>query len=258
MLYSGVHGRANISLRFIFCTPCSRHAINTERCAQAFMAIGNILMRLLTTLTLLTICLAAIGQAFPTKKGLTFYPGTYIDTESRYIDSTGIVLIIQNSVRQAGGSLDSTGLRGYTDSNGKKFGFAIFWTRIVNETAAPIELTISFLADSIAIPPSSDSYLKLFLPPGTMTLGKEMLYNYGATGLKSFLDTAFHRPTTLQRTMKPNEAFSFYVLGIHHKAVVGINRAGFVLKEQELFYRVDMVGELDSLLIPCGRIVTNN
>ena len=34
MLYSGVHGRANISLRFIFCTPYSRHAINTERYKQ--------------------------------------------------------------------------------------------------------------------------------------------------------------------------------------------------------------------------------
>lgn len=128
------------------------------------------------------ICFKAIGQNFPNKKGLTFYPGTYIDTETRYTDSTGINIIIQNSIRRAGGSLDSTGQRGYTDSAGKKFGYAIFWTRIINETATPIELAINFPADSFAIYPSPNSYLKLFLPPDTMTLAKESLYNYGATG----------------------------------------------------------------------------
>ena len=190
-----------------------------------------------------------------TKKGLTFYPGTYIDTESRYTDSTGVSVIIQNSIRRAGGSLDSTQYRGYTDSSGKKFGYAIFWTRIINETDTPIEVTINFPADSFAIYPSSGSYLKLFLPPDSMTLAKEFLYNYGATGLKSFLDTAFHRPTMLRRTIKPNEACQFYVLGIPHQGE-GIDRAGFVLKEQDLSYRVDMVGKFDSMLIPCGRIGT--
>lgn len=59
----------------------------------------------------------------------------------------------------------------------------------------------------------------------------------------------------LQRTMKPNEVYLFYVLGIPYQAG-GIDRAGFVLKEQDLFYRVDMVGQFDSILIPCGWIGT--
>lgn len=46
MLYSGVHGRANISLRSIYCTPYSRHAISTGRSANTvFMpAAGDVLV----------------------------------------------------------------------------------------------------------------------------------------------------------------------------------------------------------------------
>lgn len=66
-------------------------------------------MRLLITSTLLTICFTAIGQNFSKKKALTFYPGTYIDTEYRYNDSTGIVVIVQNSERKGGKYTDPTG-----------------------------------------------------------------------------------------------------------------------------------------------------
>jgi hypothetical protein len=62
-------------------------------------------MRLLTTFTLLTICVTAIGQTFP------------IDTEFKYTDSNGKVVIIQNSFPKAGGDADEKS--GYTDSTGK-------------------------------------------------------------------------------------------------------------------------------------------
>lgn len=225
--------------------------------------IGDRLMRLLTTFALLTICLTAIGQTFPTKKEswgrvdtlftkksksqktLTFYPGTYIDTEAKYTDSTGIVVIVQNSLPKGGG---------YTDLTGKPHGYRIFWTRVINETASPIELSINFPADSLADLPLTDSYFKVFLPPDTMTLDKEMLYSYGAIGLKSFLDTGLTEPTTLQRTINPKEACLFYV-GVlfigegDGKSVVGRLHAGLVLKEQGLVYR------MSDTEIPCGQIV---
>jgi hypothetical protein len=225
--------------------------------------IGNSVMRLLTTFILLTICLTAIGQTFPTKKNswyradtlftkkdkrqktLTYYPGTYIDTESKYTDSTGIVVIIQNSFPNGGP---------YTDPTGKNFGYRIFWTRVINETATPLELTINFPADSFAILASPDSYLKVFLPLDTMTLDKETLYSYGATGLESFLDTGLNKPTMLQRTINPKGACLFYI-GVLFLGSDGVARAGLVLKEQDLFYKINLLG---SALIPCGQIVFKN
>jgi len=222
--------------------------------------IGDRLMRLLTTFTLLTICLTAIGQTFPTQKDkrqktLTNYPVKYIDTESKYTDSTGKGVIVQNSFPKGGGYLDSTGKIGYTDSTGQNFGYAIFWTRVINETATPLELTINFPADSFAILPSPDSYFKLFLPPDTMTLDKETLYAYGATGLESFLDTGLNKPTMLQRTINPKEACLFYIGALFYQGE-GVARAGLVLKEQDLFYSIRGIApQFDSALIPCGQIV---
>lgn len=219
-------------------------------------------MRLLITFTLLPICFTAIGQTsltkkeswgrvdtmftpYPIKKTLTFYPSTYIGTESVYTDSAGIDVIIQNSLPKGGG---------YIDAAGKEFGYRIFWTRIINESAAPIEITIKFPADSFAILPSG-SYFKVFLPPNTMTLDKEGLYSYGATGLLSFLDTGLHAPTMLQRTINPNEAFQFYVGTLSHQPKdsklipSGRIQTELILKGQELFYRIK---QLDFPLIPCG------
>lgn len=210
------------------------------------------LVKLLTTFTLLSICLTAIGQTFPIKKDswqftkkdksqktLTFYPGTYIDTEFEYADSIGIDVIIQNSLRKGGK---------YTDPTGKDFGFVIYWYRVINETATPLELTINFPADSFAMLPSPDSYLKVFLPLDTMTLGKETLYAYGATGLKSFLDTGLNKPTMLQRIINPKEACLFYIGALYYQASAPA-RAELVLKEQDLFYRIG------GIEIPCGQIV---
>lgn len=232
-------------------------------------------MRLLTTFSLLTICLTASGQTFPAKKDsryqvdtsftkkyapqkrLTYYPNTNIDSESLYSDSTGIVVIIQNSRRRAGGTLDSTKRVGYTDAIGKHFTYAIFWNRIINESTSPLELTINFPADSFAIADSTGSYFKVFLPTDTMTLAKEVMYNYGAAGLKSFLDTSFNKPSTMERTINPKEACLFYILLVSFQTG-GIDRTELVLKEQELFYKINMARQLDPALIPCGQIVLKN
>lgn len=157
-------------------------------------------------------------------------------------------VIIQNSYPKGGGYLDSTGSRGYTDSTGKNFGYGIFFTRVINETATPLELTINFPADSFAI-------FKLFLPPDTMTLDKESLYNYGISGLRSFLDTNFNKPTMLQRTINPKEQCLFYIVTLFHQGG-GVARAALTLKEQDLVYKISL-GQY-SALIPCGQIVLKN
>ena len=140
----------------------------------------------------------------------------------------------------------------YVDPNGQSFGYCVFATRVTNATATPFELTISFPSDPFIVP---DSYFKLFLPPDTMTLPKVMLYDYGATGLKSFLDAGLHTPTMLQRTLNPNEECFFYI-GVLFPHAYGVARAALVVKEQDIFYRISGIArDLDSAMIPCGRIV---
>jgi hypothetical protein len=184
-------------------------------------------MKLLITLTLSTIWVASIGQTF--------------DTEFKYTDSIKNRIIVQNSFPKGG--------QVYTDPTGKDLRYVVFWTRITNETTSPLELTINFSSDSLLIPSDPDNYFKLFIPLDTMTLDKDPLFNYGLTGLKSFLDTSFNKPTMLQRTLNPKEACLFYVIDLHHRGVNGVVRAGLSLKDNNLFYRVN------DKQIPCGQLV---
>ena len=68
-----------------------------------------------------------------------------IDTKYGYTDSNGKSLIIRNSFPK--GII-------YTASNGKEYAKATFWTRIINETDSPLELTIDFSGDSYEFPGS--------------------------------------------------------------------------------------------------------
>jgi hypothetical protein len=171
----------------------------------------------------------------------------YVDTEIKYTDSTGKGVVIQNSLPRGGNR--------FTDSKRNNFGYRVFWTRVINEAATPLELIINFPADSFPVP-SPGAYMKVLLPPDTMTQDKETLLDYGVTGLKSFYDSVLHTPTSLHRTVNPKEAFVFYIVVLRHKGVGGTPRAALVLKEQNLFYKIDP--EFGSRLIPCGEIVFKN
>jgi hypothetical protein len=126
-------------------------------------------------------------------------------------------------------------------------------TRIINESDSPLELTINFPGDPFAVLPSPDSCYRLFLPSDTMTLDKETLYNYGATGLKSFLDAGINKPTMSRRTIKPKEEYLFYVAALFLCKGDGVARARFVLKDQTLFYKIN--GIAPEIEVPCGQIV---
>jgi len=98
-------------------------------------------------------------------------------TKYDYTDSIGKRLIILNSFRKGGP---------YTDPKGISYGEVIFWTRLINETGNPLELKIDFPVDSFEVPGLSGKYYTLLVPPDTMTIDKEPLYDYGMTGLKLF------------------------------------------------------------------------
>ncbi len=198
-------------------------------------------MRLLIVILLFTTCLSAIGQG--------------IDTEHKYTDSTSKGLIIQNSLPR--GDLL------YTDTAGKESGYVIFYNRIINETASPLELIINFPADSIPLPSSTNTYFNFFLsPPDTMTLDKEFSFDYGdeepfnhGLDIKSYIDHNHNKPTMLQRTINPQDSYLFYVIVTSTYRVDDVGRpefsarAGFSLEGQDLFYRMNPIE------FKCGQIV---
>lgn len=155
----------------------------------------------------------------------------YIDTKYEYADAIGKRLIIQNSFPKGG-------LK-YTDPNGKVYVYAIFWTRIINETANPFRMTIDFPIDSFELPSSAGRYFKIFLPSDTMTVEKEDLFNYGLPVLESFLDKGLQKASSLKRTINPKESSAFYVVTLFNRGVDGTLRTGLSLKGQNIFYRIN-------------------
>src|SRR5438105_4601733 len=113
-----------------------------------------------------------------------------IYTKYEYTDSIGKRLIIQNGFPKGGTK--------YTDPKGDVYGYAVFWTRIINETDNPLELKIDFPVDSYEVPSLPGKYYKILVPTDTMTLDKFPLFNYGLTDLESFLDNSIHKPSSLK------------------------------------------------------------
>lgn len=151
-------------------------------------------------------------------------------TKYVYNQSDCTSLIIQNSFPKSGIN--------YTDPNGKKYIYAVFWTQIINNTVNPIELTIDFPLDSFEIPSSSGNFMKLLVPSDTMTIDKEPMNDYGLK-IKYFLDNNRYKSSSLKRTIKPKSSTAFYVVPLSNRGVRGTLRTGFSLKGQNLFYSVN-------------------
>lgn len=172
---------------------------------------------------------------------------TYIHTEGEYTDVAGKGIMIQNGFPRGGGLIHT--------SEEMEYGHAVFWSRVVNKTEKPIELNIYFPADSIIIYPSPHVHFKLLVPPDTMTLDQVSVYSYGLKDIPTFVESNFHQPSQLQRTVLPNEASIFYVILLSHLSTSdkGISRTGLFLKDQDFYYR--LTSPLGVKTIPCGRIV---
>lgn len=134
------------------------------------------------------------------------------------------------------------------------YSYLVFFTRINNEREEPIEVVVNFSADSIPIPNSPDTYVKLFLPPDTMTMDKRGLFSYGVTELESF-----GQSTRFYRKVNPKEDCLFYFVAIFYQTKAGEwqsrggNRAELILNGQDLFYRLRP--QIDEMR--CGEIIFN-
>lgn len=154
----------------------------------------------------------------------------FIDTKYVYADSDGNQIIIVNS-------LPKGGLK-YSAPNGIEYVYAVFWTRITNETENPFELTMDFSEESYQLPSSPDRFFKLFIPSDKMTTNKEPLFNYGLD-LEKYLDNQFHKQNDFKKTISPKGVGSFYVITLFNKGVDGTLRTGLSLKGQKILYRVN-------------------
>ena len=154
----------------------------------------------------------------------------YIDTKYVYTDIDGKQIIIENS-------LPKGGLK-YSDPNGEEYVYAVFWTRISNETDNSFELLLNFPADSYDLPSSPDRYFNVLIPSDKMKSDKEHLFNYGLD-LNSFLDSNLNKPTSLKRTIVPQASSSIYVVVLFNKGVDGVLRTGLSINEQNLNYRIN-------------------
>ena len=179
-----------------------------------------------------------------------------IYTKYKYKDPDVGSLTIQNSLPKGGMK--------YTDVNGEVYNYAVFWTRIINETDNYLELKINFPLDSYVVPSLPGKYFKILVPYEIMTLNKAPLFLYGLSDLESFLNTNIHKESSLKRTINPKESSGFYVLilclieGAH-----GTLRTELNLKEENLFYRIKVDGsnnnnKSNDKEIRCGSINLKN
>lgn len=195
-------------------------------------------MQILATILLLIISLSANGQTPDISK--------WIDTEVTYTTVYKRSVFIQSSLPKGGGR--------YTDSEGKQYSYVIFWIRMINKSAKPAALTMKFPATPFKIFPSPESYIRLFLPPDSMTLEKVPLGDYGLTTLKSFLDADFYKPGLLHKIIPPQGESLFYIPILLHQAQ-GTTRVALVLKEQDLFLKISIGSDVNAELISCGQLV---
>ena len=182
-----------------------------------------------------------------------------IYTNYKYTDSNGKSIIIQNGYPRGG--------LNYTDPTGKTYSYALFWTRLINETVNPLELNIDFPVDVYEIPGLPGNNYKVLVPPDTFTIDKESLYDYGLIGLKSFLDNNILKPSLIKRTVNPKESTGFYAIVLSHTTEGAPHftlRTGLNLNEQNLFYKVSRYNNtpahslIDEKQISCGSISLKN
>ena len=161
---------------------------------------------------------------------------TLIHTKYVYIDSDGRLLTVENSYPKGGMT--------YTDREGGSHVYAVFWTRITNDTTSPFELALDFGDRVYALPSSPGRSFKLYFPDDAMIPAKEALYNYGLD-VESYLDNLYQRRSSTRRTIYPTSTDTFYVVVLFNRWVDGTMRTGLRIEDGRFVYDVnglDVVG----------------
>lgn len=171
------------------------------------------------------------------------FHSNYVDTKVIYKDSEGDLITVLNS-------LPKGGLK-YTDPTGKDYVYAVFWSRIINDTEHPIELTLNSFEESYHLASATDRIFKLYIPEDTLAIGNEASVNYGLN-LEEFLNDHYLEQPYFNRIIPSKEANGFYFIILFNKGVEGTLRTGLSIKEQSAYYKVN------DMEIECGKINIKN
>ncbi|MEI8111299.1 MAG: hypothetical protein WCH59_09945 [Chitinophagia bacterium] len=190
-------------------------------------------MKILVSFILLLAYQNASSQVGPTRN--------WTDSEVKYTDSKGNLVKFIHSLPRGGGVVYK---------NGKKYGYVVFWTRIINQSAASIELQVKF--PKINYFKSPDSYIHIVLPKESMQNEKVQLFDYGLTNLQSLVNDEINQISFLKKKINPQEDYYFYQAVLIHINLSRSARAKFEVKDKNLFYKISMGS--DTTLIPCGSL----
>ena len=167
------------------------------------------------------------------------------NTRNWYSESTTNGVTIQNSYPKGGHYTHDVAGKYYTS-------YLVFYSRVVNKSDSTLNFSVNFSADSIPIPNSPGTYMRLLLPAKEMTEQNQDLFSYGLTELD-----LSDKPGDFQKTLAPQEDCLFYVVAFFYQTNTGEwnqerggNRAGLVLKGDELFYHMPPQVEM----LRCGKV----
>ena len=190
-------------------------------------------MKILVSFILMLAYQNASGQVGPNRN--------WIDTEATYTDSKGNLVKFIHSLPRGGSQVFH---------KGKKYGYVVFWTRVINQSTTPIELQVKFPA--VTYFKSPESYIHIVLPREIMNNEKVQLFNYGLTNLQSLVNDETHHISVLKKKINPQEDYYFYQAVLININLSGPARAKFEVKDKNLFYKISMGS--DTTLIPCGSL----
>lgn len=191
------------------------------------------MLKLLVSVILLFVNLNAYSQVASNRN--------WVDSALKFTDAKGNVAKFIHSFPRGGGEVYK---------NGEKYSYVVFWTRVFNQSATPLELKVKFPEVTFLNWP--DAYIRIVLPKETMRMDKVHAFDYGLTHLQSFLNDKSKQLNFLQKRINPNQEHIFYIIIFMHIKNWGPARAKFELKDQALFYKISMGS--DTSMIPCGRL----
>ncbi|HRF75600.1 MAG TPA: hypothetical protein PLB46_03445, partial [Chitinophagales bacterium] len=79
------------------------------------------------------------------------------------------------------------------------------------------------------------------------------LYNYGATGLQTFLESNFHKATGLHQIIPSGDDFIFYTTALSFKEG-GVVRSGFEIINNDVIFSISISPHFENFKVTCGKI----
>jgi hypothetical protein len=153
-------------------------------------------------------------------------------------------IIITNSLPKGGGIVSY---------KGKEYNYFIFWTNIRNEAISPLDLKIKF--PTIIFIKSEESYAKVVFTKSNMTIDKIQEFDYGLTGITTFLNNESNQLKDLNNRISPFNNYLFYSAIFIHKTKWPV-RAEYTLKDKKLFFRI--TAGSDVVMVSCGSLDFKN